>query len=372
MEFIDLKAQYRAYQAELEEAALKVLRSGRYILGPEVAALEKALAARVGARYAVGVSSGTDALLLILTALGLGPGDAVIVPCFTFAATAEVVRRVGAQVVFADVDEKFMVLTPETVKIALSKAREQGLSVRALVAVGLFGAPSFLDELEVLAASEGLWLIEDACQSLGASLKGRAAGSFGKAAAVSFFPAKPLGAYGDAGMVFTSEEGLFEKIKALRVHGQTERYLHVYLGFNARLDTLQAALLLVKLKYFDQEIERRREIARRYREGLAGLPLRFQALPAGAESVYAQFVLCTKERDALRDFLAARGIPTAVYYPRPLHLQPAFSELGYEAGSFPAAEKLAQEILALPMHPFLEQEAQEFIIQTVRAFYDAG
>ncbi len=371
MEFIDLKAQYRAYQDELEEAALRVLRSGRYILGPEVEELEEKLATFVGRPYALGVSSGTDALLIILKALGIGPEEAVLTTPFTFAATAEVIKRCGAHLIFADVSERTFTLSPETVTKALEEASQKGLSPKAILAVGLFGLPAFLPELEELASSKGLFLIEDACQSLGARARGLPSGSFGIAAATSFFPAKPLGGYGDGGMIFTSEAELYEKMKALRVHGQTARYEHTYVGFNARLDTLQAALLLVKLKHFPAEIEKRQEIARRYREGLKGLPIAFQEVPEDCLSVYAQFTLVVEERDALQAFLRERGIPTAIYYPKPLHLQSAFRDLGYREGDFPVAESLARRVISLPMHPFLAPREQDTIIQAVREFYGA-
>ena len=371
MEFIDLKAQFRAYQEELEAAALRVLRSGRYILGPEVEALERELSSFVGVKYAVGVSSGTDALFLILKALGVGPGEAVLTSPFTFAATAEVIALLGAKVIFADIDPETFLLSPATVRKALEEARKQGESPRAVIFVSLFGLAAYLDELEEMARKEGFFLIEDACQSLGARFKGRASGAFGLAGATSFFPAKPLGGYGDGGMVFTSEPELAEKIRALRVHGQKGRYHHAYLGLNARLDPLQAALLRVKLKHFPEEIEKRAKVAERYREGLAGLPVRFQEIPPGASSVYAQFVIRAKERDALREFLAQKGIPTAIYYPRPLHLQPAFKDLPYEEGALPVAERLSREVLALPMHPFLTEKDQDFVIESVREFYGA-
>jgi len=262
-----------------------------------------------------------------------------------------------------------MTLTPERVLAAFEEAQRRGYRPRAILAVSLFGLPAFLPELERLASSLGIYLIEDACQSLGARAPEKASGSFGIAAATSFFPAKPLGGYGDGGMIFTSDATLYEKARALRIHGQKERYQYVYTGFNARLDTLQAALLLVKLKYFPEEIRKRQEIAKRYQEGLAGLPLSFQKVPEGYSSVYAQFTICTEARDALRLFLQQRGIPTAIYYPKPLHLQPAFADLGYKKGDFPVAESLSERVISLPFYPFLKPEDQERVIESVRAFY---
>lgn len=371
LNFIDLKRQYAAYQSEIEEAVLRVLRSGRYILGPEVAALEGELARFIGVEHAIGVSSGTDALLLILKALGIGPQHAVITTPFTFVATGEVVQRVGARLLLADVEEETMNLSLACVAKALKKAREEGLSVKAILPVSLYGLPAALPDFEEFCEQHGLFLIEDACQSFGASIKGRRSGSFGTAAATSFFPAKPLGAYGDGGMVFTNDAALAEKIRALRVHGQTRRNWSAYGGINGRLDTLQAAVLLVKFKHFEAEFLRRQEVAQRYREGLQGLPVKCQALPQGYVSAYAQFTIRAPQRDELQRYLAERGIPSAVYYPFPLHLQPAFAQAGYQEGDFPVAEKLAQEVLSLPMHPFLLPEEQAKIIENIRSFYGA-
>ncbi len=369
MEFIDLRRQYAAYQEEIEEAVLKVLRGGRYILGPEVAELERELAAYVGVRHAVGVSSGTDALLLILRALGIGPGDAVVTTPFTFVATGEVIKRAGARVLLADVDEETMNLSPEKTREVVLQAKTQGIRVRAVLPVSLYGLPADLPAFEVLAREQDLFLIEDACQSFGAAINQRRSGSFGQAAATSFFPAKPLGGYGDGGMVFTNDETLSSRIRVLRVHGQTKRNWCEYGGINGRLDTVQAAALLVKFRHFPEELKRRQEVARRYRELLAETPLRFQEVPEGYLSVYAQFTVRAPEREALRQYLAERGIPTAIYYPHPLHLQPAFASAGYGPGDLPVAERLAEEVLSLPMHPFLEPEEQDRVVSAIKEFY---
>ncbi len=367
--FIDLKRQYRNYQSEIEEAVLRVLRGGRYILGPEVEELEETLASFIGVRYAIGVSSGTDALLLILKALEIGPQHAVITTPFTFVATAEVIQRVKAKVLFADIDEETMNISPSSVAEVLDKAQKEGLWVRAVLPVSLYGLPADLITFEEFCTSHGLFLIEDACQSFGASLGGRRSGSLGTAAATSFFPAKPLGGYGDGGMVFTREKALAERIRILRVHGQTRRNWCVWGGINGRLDTLQAAALLVKFKYFEAELAKRQEVARRYREGLKDLPVKFQTVPQGYVSAYAQFTIRTEERDRLQQYLASRGVPTAVYYPFPLHLQPAFAQTGYKKGDFPVAEKVSREVLSLPMHPFLEPHEQDKIIEGLRSFF---
>jgi UDP-2-acetamido-2-deoxy-ribo-hexuluronate aminotransferase len=372
MRFIDLKRQYQAYQEEIEAAALKVLRSINYILGEEVAALEAELARFVGVKQAIGVSSGTDALYVALKAFGVKPGEALITTPFTFVATAEVIRRVEARVIFADVNEETMNIDPAGVEKALDEAARRDLRVRGVIAVSLFGLPADLPALEALCQAHDLLLIEDACQSLGAAIGERRSGSFGHAGAVSFFPAKPLGACGDGGMIFTNDEDAARRMRAIRVHGQTRPYFHEYEGLNARLDTLQAAILLVKFRHFEEELAKRQEVARRYHELLGEVPeIKFQKIPEGYLSCYAQFTIRVPRRDELARFLHERGIPTAVYYPRPLHLQPAFADLGYTEGDFPVAERLSREVLSLPMHPFLEPHEQEFIAEAIKSFYGA-
>ncbi len=370
MRFIDLKRQYLAYQDEIEKEVLRVLRSTQYILGEDVAALEDELARFVGVKEAIGVSSGTDALYVALKAFGLRPGEAIITTPFTFVATAEVIRRLGARVIFADVDEATMNLDPAKVEAALQEALRQGLKVRGIMAVSLFGLPADLPAFEALCKAHGLLLIEDACQSLGAAIGKRRSGSFGHAGAVSFFPAKPLGACGEGGMIFTNDNEAAQRMRAIRVHGQTRPYWHKYQGLNARLDTLQAAILRVKLRHFEEELAQRQEVAARYRKLLKNISeVRFQKVPEGYFSCYAQFTIRVPRRDELAAHLKAQGIPTAIYYPRPLHLQPAFADLGYPKGSFPVAERLSQEVLSLPMHPFLKPEEQEEVAQAIRSFY---
>ncbi len=370
MRFIDLKRQYQAYQGEIEQEALRVLRSTQYILGEDVAALEEELARFVGVKEAVGVSSGTDALYVALKALGVQPKEAIITTPFTFVATAEVIRRVGARILFADVDEETMNISTERVVETLEKAQRQGLKVWGVIPVSLFGLPADLPFLEEFCREKGLFLLEDACQSLGAAIGRRRSGSFGHAAAVSFFPAKPLGACGDGGMIFTNDTEAAQRMRAIRVHGQTKPYWHAYEGLNARLDTLQAAILRVKLRHFPDELTQRQEIARRYRELLKDVPqIKFQKIPPGYSSCYAQFTICVPQRDELAAHLRAQGIPTAIYYPRPLHLQPAFADLGYRQGDFPGAERLSQGVLSLPMHPFLTPEEQELVAQGIKSFY---
>ncbi|QJA05559.1 DegT/DnrJ/EryC1/StrS aminotransferase family protein [Thermosulfurimonas marina] len=367
MRFIDLARGYARYGKEIEEAVLRVLRSTQYILGPEVAALEEELARWVGVRYAIGVSSGTDALYLILKALDLPAGSRVLLPSFTFVATAEVVRRAGLVPHFVDLDPETFNLSVEAVAEALEKL---GSEVSAVVAVSLFGLPADFLRLEPLCEKHGVVLIEDACQSLGAELFGRRSGSFGRAAATSFFPAKPLGGAGDGGMVFTNDAELAERIRALRVHGQTRTYFYEYSGINGRLDEIQAAILRVKLRYFEEELRLREGVARRYFRELSGIPeVRLPVVPEGVRSSWAQFTLRVKDRDRVRKFLSEKGIPTAVYYPLPLHLQPVFRDLGFSEGSLPETERAAREVLSLPMHPYLQAEEQALIAHLLREFY---
>lgn len=383
MGFIDLKSQQQRLRPLLEERLTAVLDHGQYILGPEVEQLETTLARYVGTRHAVGCASGTDALLLLLMALDVGPGHAVLTTPFTFIATAEVIALLGAVPVFVDVDPETFNLDPDKVRLALEalKRGDRSLhplpqaamkaSVRGLIAVDLFGVPADYAELESLAEEEGLFVVEDAAQSFGATMHGVPACRFGHGAATSFFPAKPLGGYGDGGMCFSNDDAMAEKLRSLRVHGQgSHRYEHVRLGINGRLDTLQAAVLLAKWSVFEEECRRRQEVAARYIALLEKVrpDLVVQRVPDGVVSAWAQFSLLAptpEERDAIRSRLQKAGIPTAVYYPVPLHLQPAFAHLGYHAGDFPVSEDLARRIVSLPMHPYLEPQVQEHIVQSL-------
>ncbi|HDS16835.1 MAG TPA: DegT/DnrJ/EryC1/StrS family aminotransferase [Proteobacteria bacterium] len=358
MEFVDLKAQYLAYQTEIDAALREVLETTRFINGPQVGELEMALAKMVGVREAVACASGTDALLLALMAAGIGSGDEVITTPFTFIATAETIALAGARPVFVDIEEKTYNLDPELIEAAITEA------TRALIVVDLYGHPADYEKIEEIARRRDLVLIEDAAQSLGARRQGRGCGSFGDFAATSFFPSKPLGGYGDGGMLFTNDGAAAEKLRALRNHGQRQRYYHEMIGCNSRLDTLQAAVLLAKLPHFPDEIRRRNEVAEFYSRGLKG-DFQPPAVAAGCLSVFAQYSLRSPHREQLTAGLQATGIPTAVHYPVPLHLQPAFAELGYRKGDLPVAERVATEIFSLPMHPFLDRAVQEGIIETL-------
>ncbi len=385
MDFIDLKTQQKRLRSLLEERIGAVLNHGQYILGPEVQELENTLSRYVGTRHAVGCASGTEALLMLLMALDVGPGDVMVTTPFTFIATAEVIAMLGAIPVFVDVDPETFNLDPEKLRLALEALKRgdpslhpfpntaRQASVRGVIAVDLFGVPADYSELESIAEEEGIFLLEDAAQSFGATLHGIPACRFGHAAATSFFPAKPLGGYGDGGMCFTDDETLAQKLISIRVHGQgSHRYEHVRLGINGRLDTLQAAILLAKWTVFKEECRLRQDVAARYMMLLeqARPDLVVQKVPEGVTSVWAQFSLLApsmQERDAIRERLQRAGIPTAVYYPIPLHLQPAFASLGYKAGDFPVSEDLAKRIFSLPMHPYLKPEVQEHIIEVVKS-----
>ena len=372
MEFIDLKRQYQRMKGEIDQALASVVKSGRFILGEPVRRLEEELAGFVGVPEAIGVSSGTDGLLLSLMALDVRPGEEIITTPFTFIATAEVISLLGARVVFADIDPQTYNLDPAAVEEVIRARRARG-KLRGIIAVSLFGQCADLDALTEVAEEAGLFLIEDACQSLGATYKGRPSGGITELAVTSFFPAKPLGAYGDGGMIFCRHQGLGARLRALRVHGQRERYRHEEIGLNARLDALQAAVLLVKLKHFPQEIALRQHWAKAYDQRLAKIsPVTPPFIAPGNTSVFAQYSIRVPERDALARYLKERGIPTAIHYPVPLHLQPAFASLGYRQGDFPVAEAVSQEILSLPFHPYLTQEEIELVAGAIEDFFALG
>jgi dTDP-4-amino-4,6-dideoxygalactose transaminase len=353
-----------------------VLAHGQYILGPEVKELEERLAAYVGVKHAVTCSSGTDALLMILLAKGVGPGDAILTTPFTFIATAEVVQLLGAVPVFVDIDPQTYNLNPEALKDSLNKIANDpatgGLTPRGIMAVDLFGQPADYDGINSLARDFGLFVVEDAAQSFGATYHGRRAGALAETAATSFFPAKPLGGYGDGGAVFTADDDLAAILISIRNHGQgLDRYDNVRLGLNGRLDTLQAAILLAKLEIFDEEAAARQEIARRYHEGLRDVVAVPQVAP-GFTSVWAQYSVESEARSAIQARLAEAGVPTAIYYPKPLHLQEVFRGLGYKAGDFPVSEAAAARIFSLPMHPYLDKNDQDRIIQIIRETLGEG
>jgi len=370
--FIDLHAQQDRIRPLLEERIWRVMRHGQYVMGPEIKELEESLASYVGVSHCIACSSGTDALLMSLMALGVGPGDAVFLPSFTFIATAEVVRLVGATPVFVDIDPETLLIDADHLQRALTALRNRDPSLyplplchselkpKAVITVDLFGNMPDYEAIEAIAEKEKLFLVEDAAQSFGASFSGRRAGAFGDIACTSFFPAKPLGCYGDGGAVFTDREELAQIVRSIRMHGAgSDRYEHVRLGLNGRMDTLQAAVLLCKLAIFNDELGRRKNTVELYRKELSQVPgVAFQRVEDNVQSAWAQFCILVPDpdtRDRIREFLAAEGIPTAVYYPLPLHLQPVFSDLGYKRGDLPVSEGCAEKILALPMHPYVER-----------------
>ncbi|MCW5697859.1 MAG: DegT/DnrJ/EryC1/StrS family aminotransferase [Bauldia sp.] len=366
--FIDLAAQRRRIGPAIEQAIGRVLDHGKFILGPEIDELEAELGVFCGADHVVSCANGTDALSLILLARGIGPGDAVICPSFTFAATAEVVALVGATPVFADVLPDTFNLDPASVADAIRLARRSGLNPAMLIAVDLFGQPADYEPLEALCAAEGLFLLADAAQSFGATYKGRKVGTIGDAVGTSFFPAKPLGCYGDGGAVFTNDAELAGLLRSLRVHGQgKDRYDHPRVGINSRLDAIQAAILLEKLRVFPDEIVARQVVARRYSDGLADLA-EVPFVMNGATSVWAQYTLriTGADRAAFQAALRAAGIPTMVYYPVPLHRQPAYRDALVAGGTLPVTDALSDDVVSLPMHPYLDRETQDRIIAAAR------
>jgi UDP-2-acetamido-2-deoxy-ribo-hexuluronate aminotransferase len=368
--FIDLKAQQEKIYSRILEKIQSVLTHGQYILGPEITELEERLASYVGVRQAITCSSGTDALLMVLLAKGVGKGDAIFTTPFTFIATAEVVQLLGATPVFVDIDPRTYNLDPEALRKALvnfgNNSATRGLKPRGIIVVDLFGQPADYHRINSLAQDWGLFVLEDAAQSFGATYHGRRAGSLAETAATSFFPAKPLGGYGDGGAVFTDDEELTVMLKSIRNHGQgVHRYEHVRLGINGRLDTFQAAVLLIKLEIFDQEVVARQEVARRYSEGLMDL-VAIPSVAPGCSSVWAQYSVESEGRANILSRLGEAGVPTAIYYPKPLHLQEVFRGLGYGPGDFPVSEAVAARIFSLPMHPYLAATEQGRIIDNIR------
>jgi UDP-2-acetamido-2-deoxy-ribo-hexuluronate aminotransferase len=375
MKFVDLGKQYLAYRDEIDAAIHKVLDSGQFILGQPVQDLEQTLASYVGTAYAVGVSSGTDGLLLALMAYEVRPGDEIITTPFTFVATAEVISFLNARPVFVDIDPLTFNLDVDHLADILRSRQKSGGRVKGIIPVSLYGQCPDMDTINDIASANGLFVIEDACQSLGARFKERRSCNLSDVGITSFFPSKPLGCYGDGGMVFTNNQELAGRIKTLRVHGQSVRYQHEKIGLNARLDTIQAAIVLAKFPHLEEEIRLREKAARNYsmllRENLP--EVRPPAVLEDRTSVYAQYTIRVPEglRDAVVQRLKKEGIPTAVHYPNPLHLQPAFRYLGLGPGSFPEAELAAKEVLSLPMHPFISMEEQEKVINGLKRAVEA-
>jgi dTDP-4-amino-4,6-dideoxygalactose transaminase len=363
--FLNLAAQHAALEGEIFSAVQEVLRGAHFILGPNVAALEGEIAALAGARFGIGVNSGSDALTLALRALDIGPGHEVITTPFTYIAPAESIHQMGARIVFADIDPRTFCLDPRDV------ARRITDRTRAILPVHLFGQMAAMPELQALAAPRGLHVVEDCAQAIGAGAQGRPAGSLGAMGCFSFYPTKNLGAAGDGGMIVTRDEGLAKKLRMLRVHGIERRYYHDLHGYNSRLDEIQAAILRVKLKRLPAWNARRRAIAARYDAGLAGLPLDLPVTTPGNEHVFHVYAVLSDRRDALQQFLADRGVPTLIYYPLPLHLQKVYADQGWREGDFPVAEAVSRRILPLPMYPELTDEQADYVVATLRQFHGA-
>src|SRR5690348_2634700 len=358
MEFTDLKAQYRALKKDIDARIQRVLDHGQYILGPEVRELEEKLAAWTGAKHCITVASGTEALLIALMALDLKPGDEVITTPFTFAATAEMIVLLGAKPVFVDIEE-------DTANIDASKiAAAVTPRTRAIMPVSLYGQPADMDEINAIAARHRIPVIEDAAQSFGATYKGRRSCNLSTIGCTSFFPSKPLGCYGDGGACFTQDDELGKAMSQIRVHGQDRRYHHPRLGLNGRLDTLQAAILLAKLEVFDDELEQRNRIANRYSEALKGIA-EVPHVSADNVSAWAQYTIQVPNREQLQQALRAAGIPTAVHYPTPIHLQPVFEYLQLKKGSFPVSEFVSERVISLPMHPYLTEQEIDLAVSAV-------
>ncbi len=367
--FIDLAAQKRRIGKAIDEAVARVLAHCQFINGPEVTQLEAELAAFSGAKHVVTCASGTDALLMVLMAKGLGRGDAVLCPSFTFCATGEVVALTGATPVFVDVDESTFNIDAASLKRGIATARTAGLKPRAVIPVDLFGQAADHDAIVRVAEAEGLFVLDDAAQGFGASYKGRRIGTFGLATATSFFPAKPLGCFGDGGAIFTDNDELAATLRSIRVHGQgVDKYDNVRLGLTGRLDTMQAAILIEKLKIFDDEIDARNKVAERYARALGNI-VTVPRLAFGCTSTWAQYTIRLPsgvDRDGFAAALKAQGVPTAIYYPKSMHQQTAYRDFPVADGGLPVSEQLSADVISLPMHAYLDEATQDRVIAAVR------
>ncbi|MBN1983892.1 MAG: DegT/DnrJ/EryC1/StrS aminotransferase family protein [Chitinivibrionales bacterium] len=374
MQFIDLKAQYKRIDQSIQKRINTVLDHGSFIMGPEIKELEQKLAAFTGAHYCFSCSSGTDALLLALMAYKIGPGDAVLTSPFTFIATAEVIALLGATPVYVDIDPKTFNIDPEKLRTTLQSLKKGtkpssksplGLKPKAIIPVDIFGLPANYDPINQIAKEFNCVVIEDAAQSFGGSYHGKMVCNLSEIACTSFFPAKPLGCYGDGGAVFTNNKEIANLIESLRVHGKgSDKYDNIRIGINGRLDTIQAAILLSKLEIFPEEIELRQDVAQRYTRKLSEV-VQTPLIPEGYISAWAQYSILTEKRQPLMNKLKEKNIPTMIYYPKPLHLQTAFAYLGYEKGSMPVSEKISDTIFSLPMHPYLDEKEQNEIIASI-------
>ncbi len=367
--FIDIAAQRRRLGKSIDEAVARVLDHCQFINGPEVTALEAALAEFSGARHVVSCASGTDALLMVLMAKEVGPGDAVLCPSFTFCATGEAVALTGATPVFVDVDAATYNMDAASLKRGIATAKQRGLKPRAVIPVDLFGQSADHDAIAEVAQAEGLFVLDDAAQGFGASYKGRRIGSFGFATATSFFPTKPLGCFGDGGAIFTDDDELAETLRSIRVHGQgSDKYDNVRLGRTGRLDTMQAAVLIEKLKIFEDEIAARNRVAERYARGLGNV-VTVPRLASGCTSIWAQYTIRLPkgvDRDGFAAALKAQGVPTMVYYAKSMHQQTAYKAFPVADGGLPVSEQLSDDVISLPIHAYLDEAAQDRVIAAMR------
>ncbi|QER42027.1 DegT/DnrJ/EryC1/StrS family aminotransferase [Thermodesulfobacterium sp. TA1] len=372
--FLDLKRGYAKYGQEIENEVVNVLRSGVYLNGPYTKELERRLASFLDIFYGIGVSSGTEGLYLILKALDLPRGSYVLVPAFTFIATSEVVVRAGFIPFFVDVEERTYNVSLEKLKEAYAFLTKRGKKPSAVIVVSLYGIPADLERIEEFCQENGIILIEDICQAFGAKILDRAVGTFGLASATSFYPTKPLATFGDAGMVFTSDEEIEKRVRILKEHGQTRPYFYEYHGINGRIDEIHSAILLVKFKYFKQELELRRNLASYYIERLKGLEpnLFLPEIPKTYFPSWALFTITTPYRDQLQAFLKEKKIYTRIYYEHPLHLQPVYQELGFKDGMLPVTEKLSKQVLSLPFFPYLTREELEYVVHSIKEFFQRG
>ncbi|MCA0422986.1 MAG: DegT/DnrJ/EryC1/StrS family aminotransferase [Proteobacteria bacterium] len=369
IDFIDLKAQQARIRREIDAAITRVLDHGQYIMGPEVKTLEKDLAAFTGAKHAISCASGTDALLIAMMAKGIGPGDAVLCPAFTYTATPETIALIGASPVFVDVEDGSFNLDVKGLEAGIAAAKTAGLTPRAIIAVDLFGQPAAYDAIRAFADAHKLWILADAAQSFGATLQGKTVGTLGDITATSFFPAKPLGCYGDGGAIFVDDDGLAKVMDSIRLHGKGEdKYDIVRIGINGRLDTIQAAILIEKLKIFKDEIAARNAVAQRFTTSLRSV-VTVPEVRQSATSVWAQYTLQVPadRRAAIAASLKAAGVPTQIYYPRPVPAQEAYAKYPVASGGVPVSDRLSREVLSLPMHPYLDEATQDRIISAVKA-----
>ena len=363
MEFIDLKTQYHAYETEIAQRMATVLRHGHFIMGPEIVEIEQGLASYVGVKHCITVASGTVSLEIALRALDIGPGDEVVTVPFTWISSAEVIGLVGAKPVFVDIEPQTFNIDVDLIEAAITPR------TKAILPVSLFGQMPNYQRINAIAARHNLPVIEDAAQSFGASQGGKRSCGVTQIGSTSFFPAKPLGCYGDGGALFANDDALAEKMRAIRTHGGQKRHYHPFLGMNGRFDTLQAAVLLAKFPHFEREVEERARIGARYTELLSSVlrpPSSAPAVVPGNTHVYAQYTIRATNRDAVALKLKEMGIPTAVYYPKCLHEQPVFSTCGNKWGDFPVAEKASREVLSLPMHPFLSESDQDRVVAALK------